>query len=143
MTQIFGIHKINGLPDISSTRDIYNIPLIENLPNSLSQINIQSTSSVYITSNISGAKIFIDGIEQTGFNTPAMITDIPSGHHNFKLSSHGHIDVESSMPLEPGNTYNIFLTMGRSTSTSILSNSSDLIFLLAIGILGYLLIKNK
>lgn len=143
MAQIFGIHKINGLPDISPTRDIYNIPLIENLPDSLSQINTQRTSSVYITSNISGAKIFIDGIEQTGFSTPSMIMDIPSGHHNFKLSSPGHIDVESSMPLEPGSTYNIFLTMGKSTSTSILSNSSDLILLLAIGILGYLLIKNK
>lgn len=146
MKQIFGIHKINGLPDMSPARDIYNIPLIENLPNSLSQINTQQTSrtsSVYITSNISGAKIFIDDIEQTGFDTPAMITDIPSGHHNFKLSSPGYIDVESSTPLEPGSTYNMFLTMGKSSSTSIFSNSSDLIIILAIGILGYLLIKSK
>lgn len=133
---------INGLPDTPSTRDLYNISSIENLSDSISQINIQYTSSVYVASDPVGAKIFIDGIEQIGFSTPAMITDIPPGHHNFKLSSPDHIDIESSMPLEPGKTYNIFLTMGRSTSTSS-TGSSDLIVLLAIGLIGYLLIKNK
>lgn len=143
MTQIFGIHTINGLPDTFPTRDIYNIPSIENLSDSIPQTNIQYTSSAYIASDPVGAKIFIDGIEQTGFNTPAMITDIPSGHHNFKLSSPDHIDIESSMPLEPGRTYNIFLTMGKSTSDTISAGSSDIMVLLAIGLIGYFLIRSK
>ena len=135
MSQIFGIHCINGLPS--------TIPLIENLSGSIYQIDTQSRSSVYIASDPAGAQIFIDGIEQTGFSTPAMITDIPSGHHNFRLTSPGHIDIDGSMPLDPGRTYNMFLTMGKSTSTSISASQSDLIVLLALGLIGYFLIKNR
>ncbi len=138
MAQIFGIHAINGLPSKSDTLPSYDIPLIENL----SEIS-QPISSVYIASDPAGAKIFIDGIEQTGFTTPSMITDIPAGHHNFKLISPGHTDIESSMPLEPGKTYNMFLTMGKTTSSSASIGSSDLILLLAIGLIGYFLIRNK
>lgn len=141
MTQIFGIHKINGLPDTPLTIDQYNTQLIENLSDCTSQIDTQSTSSVYIASDPVGAKIFIDDIEQIGFKTPAMITDMPPGHHNFKLTHHDHVDIESSMPIDPGRTYNIFLTMGKSTSVTTSTGSSDLIILLAIGLIGYLLIK--
>lgn len=132
MAQIFGIHMINGLPDTSHK--------YESLSDIIPQINLYS-SSVYVASDPAGAKIFIDDIEQIGFMTPTMITDIPPGHHNFKLSSPDHIDIESSMPLEPGRTYNLFLTMGKSTSNTISAGSSDLIILLAIGLLGYFLIK--
>ena len=138
MAQIFGIHAINGLPSTSDTLLSYGIPLIENLSDSL-----QPLSSVYIASDPVGAKIFIDGIEQTGFHTPSMITDIPAGHHNFKLISPGHVDIESSMPLEPGKTYNMFLTMGKTTTDSTSIGSSDLIILLAIGMIGYFLLRNK
>lgn len=137
MAQIFGIHCINGLPDMSSTKD--NIPLIDNLPSSLTEV--QSKSSIYIASDPAGAKIFIDEIEQTGFHTPAMITDIPSGHHNLKLISPGYTDIESSIPLESGKTYNVFLTMGR-TYVSTSTGSPGILILLAIG-LGLLLIRNK
>lgn len=143
MAQIFGIHAINGLPSVSETIPSYNIPLTENLSDSPYNINIQSSSSVYIASDPVGAQIFIDGIEQTGFTTPSMITDIPSGHHNFKLISPGHVDIESSMPLEPGKTYNMFLTMGKTTLASTYINTPDIIILLAVGIIGYLLIRNK
>ncbi len=138
MAQIFGIHAINGLPSKSDSPLSYNIPSIENLSDSL-----QLLSSVYVASDPVGAKIFIDGIEQTGFTTPSMITDIPAGHHNFKLISPGHVDIESSMPLEPGKTYNMFLTMGKTTITSTYIGSSDLILLFAIGLIGYLLLRNK
>ena len=151
MTQRFGIHCINGLPNSSSdtypTKNLYDISLIENLPDSIARIREQSTSSVYIASDPSGAKIFIDGIEQTGFNTPSMITDMYSGHHSFKLTSPGYIDIESEMPLEPGKTYNIFLTMGKSTSTLVSSSTSTdisgIVILLALGLIGYFLIKNR
>jgi hypothetical protein len=105
----------------------------------------QSTSSVYIASDPAGAKIFIDNIEQTGFDTPAMITDIYSGHHSFRLTSPGHIDIESEMPLEPGKTYNIFLTMGKSTSTlmsdSTSTDISAIVILFALGLIGYFLLR--
>jgi hypothetical protein len=151
MTQKFGIHCINGLPDspseVSSIKNLYNISLIENLPNSISQIREQLTSSVYIASDPSGAKIFIDGIEQIGFNTPSMITDMQSGHHSFRLSSPGYEDIESEMPLEPGRTYNVFLTMGKSKSTTMSDSTSTdisgIVILLAIGLIGYFLLKKR
>lgn len=145
MTQTFGIHCINGLPNIPSNtypiKDLYDIHLIENLSNNLPSIDTY-ISSVYIASDPVGAHIFIDDIEQTGFHTPAMITDIPPGHHNFKLISPGYVDIESSMPLEPGRTYNIFLTMGKSVQTPATTSSTGFLILLAIG-LGLLLIRNK
>lgn len=127
MTQIFGIHRIEGLPTALSD-DIY-------------QIKTQNRSSIYISSDCVGAKIFIDDIEQTGFNTPSMITDIPSGHHNFRLTNPGYADVEGEIPLDPGKTYNIFLTMGRALPPS--TDSSGIFLLLALGLIGYFLIKNK
>ena len=127
MTQIFGIHRIEGLPTA--------------LPDNIYQARTQNRSSVYISSDCVGAKIFIDGIEQTGFITPSMITDIPSGHHNFRLTNPGYTDIESEIPLDPGKTYNIFLTMGRSALPP--TDSSGIILLLAIGLVGYFLIKNK
>lgn len=147
MTQIFGIHYINGLPDNISntyqTKDLYNIPLIENLSDNLAEIKTQSSSSVYITSDPVGAQIFIDGIEQTGFSTPAMIMNIPSGHHNFRLISPGYEDIESAMPIDPGRTYNIFLTMGKSISTTAYISTPDIMVLLAVGLIGYYLIRNR
>jgi hypothetical protein len=151
MTQKFGIHCINGLPnsplDTSSTKSLYNIPLLENLSDSISQIREQLTSSVYIASDPSGAKIFIDGIEQSGFNTPSMITDMHSGHHSFRLTSPGYIDIESEMPLEPGRTYNVFLSMGKSTSTSSSDSTSTdisgIVVLIALGLIGYFLLKKR
>lgn len=170
MTQKFGIHCINGLPnsssdisstnspsDISSTNSIYNMQLIENLQDSIahtvhtSQMRKQSTSSVYIASDPAGAKIFIDDIEQTGFNTPSMITDIQSGHHSFRLIHPGHEDIESEIPLEPGKTYNVFLTMGKSTLTSASTSASDststdisgIIVLLALGLISYLILRKR
>jgi len=147
MTQIFGIHSINGLPDNNDSHyvkeDSYNIPLIENLSDHITEIKTQSSSSVYISSDPVGAQIFIDGIEQTGFSTPAMIMNIPSGHHNFKLTSPGHEDIESAMPIYPGRTYNLFLTMGKSTSTSAYVSTPDILILFAIGLIGYYLIRNK
>lgn len=125
MTQIFGIHCINGLPITNSTKNLYNT---------------FDRSSIYIASDPTGAQIFIDSIEQTGFLTPAMITDIPAGHHNFRLTSPGYIDIESSMPIESGRTYNIFLTMGKTQTPTY--TGSGIIILLALG-LGLLLIRNK
>lgn len=143
MAQIFGIYCINGLPDTSSIRDLYNIPSIDNLSHNLTEIKTQSRSAVYIASDPAGAKIFIDDIEQVGFNTPSMITNILPGNHNFRLTSPGHIDIESAIPLEHGRTYNIFLTMEKSIPTSTSTDSSGLIILLTLGLIGFLLIKNK
>jgi PEGA domain len=159
VTQKFGIHCINGLPnssyDISSTNDIYNIQLIENLPDSIArtayanQMKRQSTSSVYIASDPAGTKIFIDDIEQIGFDTPSMITDIQSGHHGFRLTYPGYEDIESEMPLEPGKTYNIFLTMRKTASSLALTSTSDttstdisgIVVLFALGLIGYFILR--
>jgi hypothetical protein len=145
MTQIFRINTINGLPETYPTINIDNIPLVENLSDNFSQIMTQSTSSVYVASDPVGAKISIDGVEQAGFGTPTMITDIPPGHHTFKLSYQDRADIESDIPLEPGKTYNIFLTLGKSasnsTSTDTSTDVSGIVVLLTLGLIGYFLIK--
>jgi hypothetical protein len=122
-------HCVNGLPLSigSNIQDLYN-------PST-------GTSSIYVASNPVGAQIFIDGIEQTGFRTPAMITDIPSGNHYIKLMSPGFIDIENSIPLESGRTYNVFLSMVKSMQGES-SDSSLILVLFAIG-LGLLLFRKK
>ncbi len=152
MTQIFRIYNINGLPDTNFTNGTYdptgythNISMLykgtdQYIEQCTNQIDA-NTSSIYITSDPIDAQIFIDNIEQTGFRTPSMITDIPSGNHNIKLMSPGYTDIESSIPLESGRTYNIFLTMEK-LQEQISIDSSGIILLLAIG-LGFLLIKNR
>ncbi len=134
MAQIFDIHSINGLPS-SSIKYLYGTSA-----DYLSDDRIIDKSSIYIASDPAGAQIFIDGIEQIGFHTPSMITDIPSGHHSIKLISSGYIDIESSIPLEPGRTYNVFLTMGK--SAQVPTNSYGIMIILALG-LGFLLLRNK
>lgn len=143
MTQIFGIHAIDGLPSKSDVSMSYDKPLTENLSDVLHPLDLRHLSSVYVASDPAGAKIFIDGIEQTGFTTPSMITDIPAGNHSFKLTSPGNVDIESSIPLEPGKTYNIFLTLGKTTYGSPYIGNSDLLLLFALGIIGYFLIKGR
>ncbi len=165
MKQIFGVHCINGLPNIYTdqqdntiystqdnptqydpTQDIYdmhNMKLIENLSENITNIRTQSTSSVYIVSDVSGAQVFIDGVEQTGCNTPSMINNIPSGYHSFKLKHPEHIDTESEISLDPGKTYNMFLSMPKIYQNSVSIDSSDIFVLLTLGLIGYFLITRR
>lgn len=103
------IHSANGmytLPFIS--------PYINDLAcNSVTIQQAQNVGSAYIVSIPSGAKIYIDNIEQVGITTPATINNIPSTpyEHTYKLVKSGYIDAEELLFITAGQTYNVTVTM--------------------------------
>lgn len=72
----------------------------------------QLTGSLSIVSIPGGAKIFIDGEEQT-VTTPALI-DLPICQNTYKLVKQGYIDVEGIVTIIEEQTYDLFLTMQKS-----------------------------
>jgi len=68
-----------------------------------------STSSLYITSNPSGALIYIDGNKISG-STPNMIDNLSSGEHRVILQS-GNFTTDTTLMLEPYDVKKIHLTL--------------------------------
>ena len=67
---------------------------------------IPTTGSLYITSSPIGAKIYIDNID-TGYTTPATISDILSGNYTYKLTLIGYQDKTDLFTIISGQTTNI------------------------------------
>ena len=70
----------------------------------------QDVGSAHIVSIPSGAKIYIDNIEQVaGLVTPATVNNIPSipTEHTYKLIKPGYIDTEGVLFITTGQTYNV------------------------------------
>lgn len=109
------IHSTNGmytLPSIS--------PYINDLAcNSVTIQQAQDVGSAYIVSIPSGAKIYIDNVEQVGITTPATINNIPStpSEHTYKLVKPGYIDSEGLLFITTGQTYNVTVTMCKPPSS--------------------------
>ena len=102
---------------IHSTNGMY--PSIEDLDcNSITIQQAQDVGSSYIVSIPSGAKIYIDNVEQAGVITPARIDNIPSipTEHTYKLIKPGYIDIEGLLFITTGQTYNITVTMCKAPS---------------------------
>jgi hypothetical protein len=73
---------------------------------------LQPTGSLSIVTIPGGADIYIDGIKQSD-KTPAII-DIPIGQHIYRLTYFGYIDEEGMVPIQEGQTYDLFVTMQES-----------------------------
>ena len=85
--------------------------------NNITIQQVQDVGSAYIVSIPSGAKIYIDNIEQVGLTTPATVNNIPSiTEHIYKLTKSGYIDVEGILFITTGQTYNVTVTLCKSSS---------------------------
>lgn len=103
---------------IHSTNGMYTLPFIspyinDLTCNSITIQQVQDVGSAYIVSVPSGAKIYIDNVEQVGITTPATINNIPSTpyEHTYKLVKHGYIDIEGLLFITTGQRYNMTVTM--------------------------------
>ncbi len=113
---------------IHSTNGMYTLPSISPYINDLSCNNItiqhvQDTGPAYIVSIPSGAKIYIDSVEQVGIITPATINNIPSTpyEHTYKLVKSGYMDAEGLLFITTGETYNTTVTMFEIPGNSVWS----------------------
>jgi hypothetical protein len=115
----------------------YQTPSIQDL--ACNNINIQptptDTGSVQIISIPELAQIFIDGVEQD-LKTPAIIENIPSGLHTYKLVYPGYVDIEGIMTIETGETYELFLVMEKEPSPY-----SNALILTGLAIMGVMILS--
>lgn len=128
---------------IHSSNGMYTSPYIPSYINDLAcnSVTVQQTQGVgsaYIVSIPSGAKIYIDNVEQVGITTPATINNIPStpSEHTYKLIKPGYIDSEGLLFITTGQTYNVVATIYNIPS-------SIWAFLIGAAIIGILLISRK
>lgn len=102
----------NSIQNIGQNIDIQN----------MGNIGIEDLSCHYITSQIdvgsahivsipTGAKIFIDYIGDTGLVTPAVIPDIPTGVHTYRLTYPGYTDVDGLLFINVNETYEVSVIM--------------------------------
>ena len=66
--------------------------------------------SISVNSSIAGAKIVLDG-KQTGKQTPATLTEIPSGSHTISLQLDKYAPRQQEVMVEDGQTANVSLTL--------------------------------
>lgn len=107
--------------------------------NSITIQQAQDVGSAYIVSIPSGAKIYIDNIEQIGVTTPATINNIPSipSEHTYKLVKPGYMDAEGLLFITAGEIYNVTVTMCKFESNIIWP------LMMGAAIVGILLISRK
>lgn len=66
--------------------------------------------SISVKSSIAGAKIMLDG-KQTGKQTPATLTEIPSGSHTISLQKDKYAPRQQEVMVEDGQTANVSMTL--------------------------------
>ena len=66
--------------------------------------------SISVKSNVAGAKILLDG-KPTGKNSPATLTEIPSGSHTITLQSDKYAPQQQNVVVEDGQTADISMSM--------------------------------
>lgn len=125
--------------DVNPLNDLYGLYPINDLR--CDQINVrplQAFGSVRIVTFPVGANIFIDNILQQP-TTPAVINNLPSGSHTYKLTLPGYLTVEGSIVIIPGQTLDLTIV--------IESQPRDITGLLlasfAIGLLGLYLFTRR
>lgn len=112
------IHSTNGMYTLAPIS-----PYINDLScNSITIQQVQNVGSAYIVSIPSGAKIYIDNVEQVGIVTPATINNIPSTpyEHTYKLVKSGYMDAEGLLFITTGDTYNTTVTMCKTPSDNMM-----------------------
>ena len=66
--------------------------------------------SISVKSNIAGAKILLDG-KPTGKNSPATLTEIPSGSHTITLQSDKYAPQQQNVVVEDGQTADVSMSL--------------------------------
>lgn len=66
--------------------------------------------SISVKSNVAGAKILLDG-KPTGKNSPATLTEIPSGSHAITLQSDKYAPQQQNVVVEDGQTADISMSL--------------------------------
>ena len=66
--------------------------------------------SISVKANVAGAKILLDG-KPTGKNSPATLTEIPSGSHTITLQSDKYAPHQQNVVVEDGQTANISMSL--------------------------------
>lgn len=66
--------------------------------------------SISVNSSIAGAKILLDG-KQTGKQTPAMLTEMPSGTHTITLQMDKYAPIQQEVIVEDGKTANVSMAL--------------------------------
>ena len=78
--------------------------------------------SISVKSNVAGAKILVDG-KPTGKNSPATLTEIPSGSHTITLQSDKYAPLQQNVVVEDGQTADVSMSLdarfARITITSL------------------------
>jgi len=79
--------------------------------------------SISVKSNVAGAKILLDG-KLTGKNSPATLTEIPSGSHTITLQLDKYAPQQQNVVVEDGQTANISMSLD-ARFAMIIINSLD------------------
>jgi TPR repeat protein len=66
--------------------------------------------SISVKSNVAGAKILLDG-KPTGKNSPATLTEIPSGSHTITLQSDKYAPQQQNVVVEDGQTADVSMSL--------------------------------
>ncbi len=66
--------------------------------------------SISVKSNVAGAKILLDG-KPTGKNSPATLTEIPSGSHSITLQLDKYAPKQQNVVVEDGQTADVFMSL--------------------------------
>ena len=66
--------------------------------------------SISVKSNVAGAKILLDG-KLTGKNSPATLTEIPSGSHTITLQSDKYAPQQQNVVVEDGQTADVSMSL--------------------------------
>jgi hypothetical protein len=98
------------------------------------------TGSVAVSSNPSGAQVFMDNIYQ-GI-TPLTIASVQSGTHSFLIKQAGYADWQVSEPVQSGQTTQIAATLSP-LSTPTAGAMPSILVLMAVGLLGFAWISRR
>ncbi|MEI6841222.1 MAG: PEGA domain-containing protein [Methanomicrobiales archaeon] len=85
---------------------------------------LQSDGSVFVQSNPSGARIYLDNTD-TGFLTPGTIVNVSAGSHTIRCSLAGYSDNSQTITVSAGQAVSVSIDLTRSPSTGSISIQSN------------------
>jgi hypothetical protein len=94
-----------------------------NYPVSVNLVQVQTTGSLSVSSNPSGASVYVDTVYQG--TTPVTIPQLAAGSHTVRLTLTGYTEYSGPVTVTAGQTYplNIPLTQSQSPSNTVISSS--------------------
>ena len=98
------------------------------------------TGSVAVSSNPSGAQVFMDNIYEG--TTPLTISPVQPGTHSFLIKQAGYADWQVSEPVQSGQTAQIAATLSALPTPTEGAMPSTLV-LMALGLLAFALISRR